>query len=239
MITPSQKNEIQKFLLTKRLPIKVLLEVKDHFICQINQLMSKQEMSFQEAFLNTKSAWDKDLSRKKLGFLWLTKAPEIVKSYQQQQNLNILRSTLIIALGYLLIQGLCALFLSDEIRLFSEIFLIFSLFILPVFVLFSYLGILMTLAFSKEKRSFYKLRIPFVAFIIGLLIYLFLPNETDLPINSYKIIHDYLNFGAYGTATFLKAILYEFGILFTWVYLLQIVWGRYQEYFKWRKAFVD
>ena len=46
MITKEQNTEITKFLLSKKLPIDLLLEVKDHFISQILDLEKEENLSF-------------------------------------------------------------------------------------------------------------------------------------------------------------------------------------------------
>lgn len=60
MITEEQLDEIRNYLLTKKLPIDVLMEVNDHFISQMMELQ-KEGQTFEEAFTITKNAWRKDL----------------------------------------------------------------------------------------------------------------------------------------------------------------------------------
>ena len=58
MITEPQLTEIRNYLLSKKLPIDILMEVEDHFISQINNEIDKGNMSFEEAFLKTKNSWE-------------------------------------------------------------------------------------------------------------------------------------------------------------------------------------
>ena len=54
MITETQLTEIRNYLLSKKLPIDILIEVNDHFISQINDLQKKENLNFEEAFEKVK-----------------------------------------------------------------------------------------------------------------------------------------------------------------------------------------
>ena len=75
MITKEQNTEITKFLISKKLPIDLLLEVKDHFISQISDLEKEENQSFEEAFEKTKSDWKDELKLRfnLLNFNYITK----------------------------------------------------------------------------------------------------------------------------------------------------------------------
>ena len=60
-MTETQLIEIRQYLLSKKLPIDILIEVNDHFISQITDLQKKENLSFEEAFEKTKLSWDKEL----------------------------------------------------------------------------------------------------------------------------------------------------------------------------------
>lgn len=60
MITPEQTREIREYLLSKRLPIDILMEVEDHFVNQINCLQ-QDGLGFSEAFSQVQSSWLSDL----------------------------------------------------------------------------------------------------------------------------------------------------------------------------------
>jgi hypothetical protein len=60
-MTESQLTEIRNYLLSKKLPIDILIEVNDHFISQISDLQREENLSFEEAFEKTKLSWDKEL----------------------------------------------------------------------------------------------------------------------------------------------------------------------------------
>jgi hypothetical protein len=50
MITEPQLTEIRNYLLAKKLPIDILIEVNDHFVSQILDLQKEENLGFEEAF---------------------------------------------------------------------------------------------------------------------------------------------------------------------------------------------
>ena len=61
MITEQQESEIRNYLLSKKLPIDILIEVNDHFISQISDLQREENLSFKDAFEKTKNEWKYEL----------------------------------------------------------------------------------------------------------------------------------------------------------------------------------
>lgn len=61
-MTPSQHSEIRDYLLSKKLPIDVLMEVEDHFVSQINDLQRVETKDFETAFEKVKNAWKPELN---------------------------------------------------------------------------------------------------------------------------------------------------------------------------------
>ena len=57
MLTKTHETEIRNYLLSKKLPIDLLIEVQDHFISQITELLSAENLCFNEAFNKTKHVW--------------------------------------------------------------------------------------------------------------------------------------------------------------------------------------
>ena len=58
----SQLTEIRNYLLSKKLPIDILIEVNDHFVSQINDLQREENLSFEEAFEKVKDDWKEELT---------------------------------------------------------------------------------------------------------------------------------------------------------------------------------
>ena len=75
MITEQQESEIRNYLLSKKLPIDILIEVNDHFVSQINDLQREENLSFKDAFEKTKNEWKYELKLRfnLLSFNYITK----------------------------------------------------------------------------------------------------------------------------------------------------------------------
>ena len=61
-MTETQLTEIRNYLLSKKLPIDILIEVNDHFVSQINDLQREENLSFEEAFEKVKDDWKEELT---------------------------------------------------------------------------------------------------------------------------------------------------------------------------------
>ncbi len=108
MITNFQEQEIRAFLQKKNLSSMILIEIYDHFVLQISELM-KEKMSFQEAFLTTKINWQYELEMVKADVLSFKKIARIEKSVLKSRFRNIILSSI-----FLSMIGLAAfLFLND------------------------------------------------------------------------------------------------------------------------------
>ena len=75
MLSESQLTEIRNYLLSKKLPIDILIEVNDHFISQILELEKEENLSFKDAFEKTKNDWKDELKLRfnLLSFNYITK----------------------------------------------------------------------------------------------------------------------------------------------------------------------
>ena len=61
-----EEDQIRDYLISKKLPIDILLEVQDHFIAQITELQLAENLDFSAAFAKTKVNWKQELSFSKL-----------------------------------------------------------------------------------------------------------------------------------------------------------------------------
>ena len=60
-MTELQLTQIRNYLLERKLPLDILLEVQDHFVSQINDLQKEENLSFDEALTKTKNSWQNEL----------------------------------------------------------------------------------------------------------------------------------------------------------------------------------
>ena len=96
MIIEQQESEIRNYLLSKKLPIDILIEVNDHFISQISDLQREENLSFEEAFEKTKLSWDKELKPYWRGNLNL----EDISDFMVKTKKEIDKNNLFFALKY-------------------------------------------------------------------------------------------------------------------------------------------
>ncbi|NML68443.1 hypothetical protein HHL23_01310 [Chryseobacterium sp. RP-3-3] len=103
MINTAQEIEIIQYLLSKKLDQKLLLEIKDHFMLQITNLMGENNLGFQEAFLQAKTNWKYELELVKADFLSARKVSRIEKDILQNRFRKMT--------GYALLSSVCFLIL--------------------------------------------------------------------------------------------------------------------------------
>lgn len=84
MISSTEQTQIHDYLIYKKLPIDILLEVQDHFENQIESLERENNISFQEAFLLSKMSWEKDFKLVRKSFFSFSHVPRIVKETQKE-----------------------------------------------------------------------------------------------------------------------------------------------------------
>lgn len=85
MMTKENLIEIEKYLKSKNLSSNVFAEVYDHFVMQISELINKQKISFQEAFLQTKVNWQSELEMVKADLFSFKKIAKIEKGILQDR----------------------------------------------------------------------------------------------------------------------------------------------------------
>jgi len=61
MNTLSQNNPVRQYLLAKKLPWDIMLEVEDHILTQIQDLEISKNLTFDEAFLQAQLSWKEEL----------------------------------------------------------------------------------------------------------------------------------------------------------------------------------
>ena len=86
MITEPQLTEIRNYLLTKKLPIDILIEVNDHFVSQILDIQREENLGFEEAFEKTKLSWKQELSIEIVPFG--VSETKFVRRVKRKQNLD-------------------------------------------------------------------------------------------------------------------------------------------------------
>ena len=158
MITETQLTEIRNYLLSKKLPIDILIEVNDHFISQISDLQRDENLSFEEAFEKVKDNWKEEL---RVVYPWyvLNKTDYVEqtifeKKIKQQNDKEIIKTSIYVTLFVIFIYFI-SLFQLDysKFKIIHRLLIIFigAFGILPVFT-----NLIMNRFMYTEKYKNYK-----------------------------------------------------------------------------------
>jgi hypothetical protein len=158
MITETQLTEIRNYLLSKKLPIDILIEVNDHFISQISDLQRDENLSFDKAFEKVKDNWKEEL---RVVYPWyvLNKTDYVEqtifeKKIKQQNDKEIIKTSIYVTLFVIFIYFI-SLFQLDysKFKIIHRLLIIFigAFGILPVFT-----NLIMNRFMYTEKYKNYK-----------------------------------------------------------------------------------
>jgi hypothetical protein len=114
-MTDLQESEIRDYLLSKKLPIDILLEVQDHFISQIKNLEFEKDLSFEDAFKIVKENWRKDLRLFWDGGFSVEDSTDFMRKIRKQIEYGNVLQTLKFVIPYIFIVFLFAVILSQSI----------------------------------------------------------------------------------------------------------------------------
>ena len=135
-MTESQLTEIRNYLLSKKLPIDILIEVNDHFISQINDLQREENLSYEDAFEKTKESWKDEL---KIEFSFFgDNESKIIKRIKKKQNIEFLTKTLKIYLPFLISSFLLANFSNINIFKIFNTSIFIAVLVIPIIIQFYY-----------------------------------------------------------------------------------------------------
>lgn len=159
MISKEEKLKIEHYLLSKKLSLDILLEVKDHMMSQIEDRMKDDEISFEEAFSKVEDAWKDSFSMTKYWmFYGHEKIPQIIKEVIKEKYNQILKKAFIFALVSFII-NILLVFYANNIEQYKIFFHVQnSLFVIaPMMVLVLNFRILKYIRadFKFKGRIFY------------------------------------------------------------------------------------
>ena len=115
MITEPQLTEIRNYLLAKKLPIDILIEVNDHFVSQISDLQREENLGFEEAFEKVKLKWGGDFILVRKNFFSSKKIPKIAYEIDLQQNKKLFLKSIYLVFIFTFFEIISARFLSENI----------------------------------------------------------------------------------------------------------------------------
>ncbi len=90
----NQMTQIREYLLDKKLPIDILIEVQDHFAAQIQDMQRTDNMSFEQAFSVTRQSWHDELKPYWKGGLNLEEVSDFMRRMRRQHDLGNLNAAL-------------------------------------------------------------------------------------------------------------------------------------------------
>ncbi len=135
MMNEIQTWKIRNYLLSKNLPIDILIELEDHFITQIVHILENEEIDFEKAFYKVKVLWEKELSFPRYNIQFdLNDTTFFVRKITG----NLLKATLISSFLYSF--GVFTVILSVALFLNKSAFIYFSLicmiivYLSPIFI---------------------------------------------------------------------------------------------------------
>ncbi|WEK68479.1 MAG: hypothetical protein P0Y62_11470 [Candidatus Chryseobacterium colombiense] len=129
MITQENFIEIKKYLASKNLSLTLFVEVYDHFVMQVSELMLKNSINFQEAFIRVKWDWKSELEMVKADTFSFRKIARIEKNILQTRFRKIIYISLgvSVALGMVgLISELLFFYLEMGVLLFLILILMYN-----------------------------------------------------------------------------------------------------------------
>lgn len=222
MMTLSEKTHIRNYLISKKLPLDVLMEVTDHFEIQVESFQRDEEISFDEAFKLTENVWQKDFRLTKKSFFSFGKVPVIVKEIQRETNKKLLKKSLTIAFALMLLQFLTAKFMMKDYYFMINAVIYVLLGILIVVLIIVYAFSRISKQRTRAEKYFYNqlLNIFLVSILLAIL-----GVFTKLPTNSFKVVYEFLHgSNLFSTEIFIAAvtsIVFKTAVTFYLYFMLQ------------------
>ena len=155
-----ERKQIQKYLEDKQLPLDIYLEIEDHIISQIEEL-EHEGIGFQEAFLQVKTKWKKELSFQNFSFSDVKAVPKIVAKIRSTYMRELIPRIFIISFSVLL------MFILGAYQLDKRNFDIFYTIVFTGFIC-----------------------IPTVIHIVNYKILIMRTNHRGKPLNAFDVIVD-------------------------------------------------
>lgn len=130
IVSKVQERQVTDYLMLYRLPLDILLEVKDHMTSQIMDMQQDKDLTFEQAFHETKKIWENDLKMTNYSFFDKEQIPVIVKEIARTKYNTILkRASFLVLISFAV--NMLSIYLSANQEVYTALFrLQNSLFIL-------------------------------------------------------------------------------------------------------------
>lgn len=121
MFSHQQEQAITDYLILHKLPLDILLEVKDHMISQISDIQADENLTFEEAFHKTQKLWESEFKATKYSFFFQEEIPAIVKKIVKARNNNLLKKSALLGLISLAIT-FALIYLANDVNVYTDFF---------------------------------------------------------------------------------------------------------------------
>ena len=132
MITEPQLTEIRNYLLAKKLPIDILIEVNDHFVSQILDLQREENLGFEEAFEKTKLSWDKELKPYYKGDWDLQDKSKLLRTINKNNFYSLAKKSLAYTLSIIALLIILSQSINFEVYKYIFVFIIGIILSIPI-----------------------------------------------------------------------------------------------------------
>jgi len=145
MISKEQEQQITDYLIFHRLPVDILLEVKDHMTEQVSDIQMQENLDFDKAFLKTQKLWADEFKMTGYPVFYSEQIPVIIKKIVKEKYSIIIKKSfwfgiLSFAVNFMLI------YISSDQEVYNDLFRFYnSLFVLIPFLFW---------IFSPEMRKY-------------------------------------------------------------------------------------
>lgn len=145
MISKEQEQQITDYLIIHRLPVDILLEVKDHMTEQVSDIQMQENLDFDKAFLKAQKLWADEFKMTTYPVFYSGQIPVIIKKIVKEKYSSIIKKSLwfgilSFAVNFMLI------YLSENQEVYNDLFRFYdSLFVLIPFLFW---------IFSPEMRKY-------------------------------------------------------------------------------------
>ena len=131
-MTELQLTEIRNYLLAKKLPIDILIEVNDHFISQISDIQREENLGFEEAFEKTKLSWDKELKPYYKGDWDLQDKSKLLRTINKNNFYSLAKKSLAYTLSIIALLIILSQSINFEVYKYIFVFIIGIILSIPI-----------------------------------------------------------------------------------------------------------
>ncbi|MFC3159636.1 hypothetical protein SAMN05443633_11338 [Chryseobacterium arachidis] len=121
MINKEQDQQVTDYLMLHKLPLDILLEVKDHMVSQILDIQINENLDFEEAFHKTQKLWADEFKMTKYTAFFKEEIPVIVKKIVKAKYNGLLKKSLLLGLVSFAV-NIIFIFLADNQEVYSALF---------------------------------------------------------------------------------------------------------------------